>query len=360
MKDKTLSFMGFVPGRPLPRWYRVVAWILSHFYYSAITFVNKNGQKIPALDGSTPTLLLVSHRNGGSDGWVVSQLLPHAQFLASVQLLRSRFLRLLFTGIPVVRDKDRQRYGFTRSQAGNPILHAIAHLTQGGSLAVFPEGTSEWSFKPQPYQAGAAKIIRRLLQDNADFQVIVAGSFYQCPDRFGSFVELLVSEPLALPLQNSTSNAEWDDAIQQCVAQALNAVSVNCADEQSFIHAEREAALCYQNDESYALAFKRAEAGTPSTLTELKAKTQSWYYPLVYAAFVMTLLPILGVAWWAGRYADGRNSVTFFRLAAGFAVAWVWIPCLILLACIYPWLLALYLLAVVGWKLHGSEIRKTI
>lgn len=80
------------------------------FYYSSLRFVTLHGRPLPPFDGKTPTLLLASHRNGAADGWIFNQLLPTAQFLTSVQLHRSRFLRLMFAGIPVVRDKDRVRY----------------------------------------------------------------------------------------------------------------------------------------------------------------------------------------------------------------------------------------------------------
>ncbi|MFE8101476.1 hypothetical protein RBA71_08255 [Brenneria goodwinii] len=56
-----------------------------------LLLVTLHGRPLPPFDGKTPTLLLASHRNGAADGWIFNQLLPTAQFLTSVQLLRSRF-----------------------------------------------------------------------------------------------------------------------------------------------------------------------------------------------------------------------------------------------------------------------------
>lgn len=353
--SQTPGYLRFTPGRSVSLWHRYVARLLVHFYYSSLRFFTPNGLRVAPLNGEIPTLLLASHRNGATDGWVFNQLLPAAQFLTAVQLLRSRFLRLMFAGIPVVRDKDRERYGYSRAQAGNPILHAITHLKQGGSVIVFPEGTSEWGPGPQPYQPGAAKIIRRLMQDKCRFQVVVAGCFYQAPDRFGSAVELLVGEPLVLPEQGDASATEWEQSIQQCLSQSLNGVSVNCRDEQMLAQVEAQAKSQHRVGDSYARAFKQAEqqALSESDKTVPPATPTLWDH-LLWRLFILSLLPVWLCGWWAGRKADGRNTTTFFRLAGGFAMALIWIPCLLIAVIFCPWLLLLYGAAVLGWRRRGK------
>lgn len=349
------GYLRFTAGQSLSLWHRYIARLLVHFYYSSLKFITSNGLRVAPLDGKIPTLLLASHRNGATDGWVFNQLLPTAQFLTAVQLLRSRFLRLMFAGIPVVRDKDRQRYGYSRAQAGNPILHAIAHLKQNGSAIVFPEGTSEWGPGPQPYHLGAAKIVRRLMQDRCRFQVVVAGCFYQAPDRMGSAVELLVGEPLVLPEQGDASAAEWEQNIQQCLSHALDSVSVNCRDEQMLARVEQQAWHARRDGDSYALAFKQAEQQTISEpVVAAPLATVSLLDQLLWRLFMLTLLPVWLAGWWAGRRADGRNTTTFFRLAGGFAMAPIWLPCLLIAALFYPWLLLLYGAAVLGWRRRGK------
>lgn len=357
---QTPDYLQFTPGRPLSLWHRCIARLLVRFYYSSLRFFTPDGRRLAPLDGETPTLLLASHRNGATDGWIFNQLLPSAQFLIAVQLLRSRFLRLMFAGIPVVRDKDRARYGYSRAQAGNPILQAIAHLKLGGSVVIFPEGTSEWGAGPQPYQEGVVKIIRRLMQDQCRFQVIAAGSFYQAPDRFGSALELLVSDPLVLPEQGEDSVAQWETRIMQYLSCSLNRVSVACRDEPMLENVARQARSRSRVDGSYALAFKQAEQqalqgrAPKPTRTETSRASMNILQWLAWKAFIFTLLPVWLCGWWAGRRADGRNTTTFFRLAGGFAMALIWLPCLAVIASIYPWLLALYGIAAWGWRQRGK------
>ncbi len=352
MENPIPSYLRFTPGKALPHWYRFIARALTGFYYSSIGFVDERGQRVCTPDDGIPTLFLTSHRNGATDGWMFSRVSPRAQFLAAVQLLRSRFLRLLFTGIPVVRDKDRQRYGFSWAQAGNPALHGIAHLKQGGDLIIFPEGTSEWGPAPQPYQPGAVKIIRRLLQEGYALRVIPVGSFYQAPDVFGSRVELMIGAPLALPDRAEKTQDAWEAEITECVREALDRVSVNCADEETLTNVQRYARQCRRRGESYAAAFKRVERSAvpvtdvPETTGTIK-KAWAWAWQL---PFVSTLFPVLLCAWLAGRRADGRNTVTFFRLAGGFAAAMLWLPCLAVAGVIYPWLWLWYCAAYLGWR----------
>lgn len=349
MENLIPSYLRFVPGRALPCRYRLIARALSHFYYSSIDLVDERGQPVSALDDGTPTILLASHRNGAADGWVISQLMPQAQFLTAVQLLRSRFLRLLFTGIPVVRDKDRQRYGFTRAQAGNPLLHAIAHVRQGGSLVIFPEGTSEWSTAPQPYQAGAVKIVQRLLLEGYTPRIIAVGSFYQAPEVFGSHVELMVSDPVSLPARGNRSLEGWEAEISRSLTSTLDRVSVNCPDKKTFFRAQRYALQSQLHGDSFAQAFKRGERGDVALPAEQTVKTGIWHYAM-QIPFLLTLLPVLLCAWLAGRQADGRNTIAFFRLAAGFAMGLLWLPYLAFTGIAYPGLCLLYLAAFLGWR----------
>ncbi|MCG8707634.1 hypothetical protein JHU04_000827 [Brenneria sp. 4F2] len=357
---QTPDYLRFTPGRTLSLWHRGIARLLIRFYYSSLRFVTPEGKPLAPFDGATPTLLLASHRNGATDGWVFNQLLPSAQFLVAVQLLRSRFLRLMFAGIPVVRDKDRQRYGYSRAQAGNPILQAIAHLKLGGCVIVFPEGTSEWAPGPQPYQEGVVKIIRKLMQERCCFQVIAAGSFYQAPDGIGSAIELLVSDPLALPEQGEDSIAQWEVRIMQCLSRSLDRVSVACLNDLMLESVSRQARYRSHIDGSYALAFKQAEQqalqGHAPVLTrsQILRPSMNILQFVAWYAFIFTLLPVWLCGWWTGRRADGRNTTTFLRLAGGFAMALVWLPCLVVLAVIYPWLLPLYGVAIWGWRQRGK------
>ncbi|MGM0515686.1 MAG: hypothetical protein ACQER3_23795, partial [Pseudomonadota bacterium] len=174
-------------------------------------------------------------------------------------------------------------------------------------------------------------------------------------DRVGSAVELMVDEPLVLPEQGDASAVEWEQSIQQCLSQALDRVSVNCRDEHMLAQVEEQAWNSLRDGDSYARAFKQAEQQTLSEpIVAAPQVTHSLWDHLLWRLFILTLLPVWLAGWWAGRRADGRNTTTFFRLAGGFAIALVWLPCLLIAMMFYPWLLLLYGAAALGWRRRGK------
>ena len=132
----------------LPRRICLLGGLLRTLYYRRVDILGT-----PCRD--RPTLYLLSHRNGAIDGFVYQKALGDTPSLISVQLLRGP-LRLLFDGIPVVRGKDRARYGIPADAVAAPVAAAIAQLRAGGSLALYPEGTSDWGYRPLPYHSGMA------------------------------------------------------------------------------------------------------------------------------------------------------------------------------------------------------------
>lgn len=330
-----------------PRWHRFIAWLLRNFYFR----VRIVGARTPS---QSQQLVLSSHRNGGIDGYLVLAAFPGANFLVSVQLLRSRLLWLMFAGIPVVRAKDTQRYGIRKQQFGNPISAALACLRVGASLAIFPEGSSEWGASPLPYEPGTARIVRMALDGGMPIEVVPMGLFYPAPHRFRSRAEVLVGEPVVLPAQDGRDRRAWEAEIATTLAAALDAVSVNCSDAESFARVERLAAADSADGSSYALAFKAREAqARVGTLAEAPAAAAATRYPwdwLCVMIAALVLAPVLLAGDVAGRKADARNTVTFFRMAGGLVVALVWVPVLLLLAAVCPKvMLPALALAALGW-----------
>jgi 1-acyl-sn-glycerol-3-phosphate acyltransferase len=333
-----------------PRWHRFVAWLLRNFYFR-VRVVGSRAAARPR------QLLLCSHRNGAIDGYLALAAFPEANFLVSVQLLRSLLLRLMFAGIPVVRDKDTQRYGLKKGQFGNPVSAALACFRAGGSLLIFPEGSSEWGPKPLPYEPGAARIVRMALADGMPIEVVPVGLFYPAPDRFRARAEVLVGEAVALPAPGDRDRRAWEAEIATALARALDAVSVNCPDRESFERVERLASADSCDGGSYALAFKAREAqardGKPADSMGRPIARRSRRYPwdwLCIGVAMLVLAPVLLVGYVAGRKADGRNTTTFFRMAGGLAAALAWIPALCLLGVLYPEVVVpAAALAAVGW-----------
>ncbi len=228
----------------LPRRVCLLGGLLRTLYYRRVDILGT-----PCRD--RPTLYLLSHRNGAIDGIVYQKAVADTPSLISVQLLRGP-LRLLFDGIPVVRGKDRARYGIPADAVAAPVAAAIAQLRAGGSLALYPEGTSDWGYRPLPYHSGMAVIAAKLLAAGVDFVVQPAAAYYSKPDGFRSRVSLIFGAPF-VPQGESVA------ALQKELAAALDAVSVNCADAAHFNQVQHAAWQAAQQGEDYGVAFLRAQ-----------------------------------------------------------------------------------------------------
>ena len=228
----------------LPRRICLLGGLLRTLYYRRVDILGT-----PCRD--RPTLYLLSHRNGAIDGFVYQKALGDTPSLISVQLLRGP-LRLLFDGIPVVRGKDRARYGIPADAVAAPVAAAIAQLRAGGSLALYPEGTSDWGYRPLPYHSGMAVIVAKLRAAGVDFVVQPAAAYYSKPDGFRSRVSLIFGAPF-VPQGESVA------ALQKELAAALDAVSVNCANAAQFNQIQQAAWQAAQRGEDYGVAFIKAQ-----------------------------------------------------------------------------------------------------
>lgn len=298
-----------------------IARLLVWLYYKKITVVGQ-------AELSVPTLYLCSHRNGAVDGLVMAMALKDTPSLVSVQLLRNPVLRLLFDGVAVVRQKDVERYGISKTSVLSPIDAAVAQLSLGGSLCLYPEGTSDWSYQPQPYQKGMAKIIKALQEQKITVQVQPIGLFYTKPDGLASRVSIVFGEPFC-PVADD-ENGLYDE-----LGCALDEVSVNCADVNEFNAVQSQAWQASQKGTDFGQAFllaqktaKQSDSNKNSINEKGTHQTSTKYKTLIpikklIAIVLMWLgfLPVMLGGYVAGRLADGRNTVTFFRLLGAIAGA---------------------------------------
>lgn len=348
--------------------HRAVNAMLRFIYYGRVPVLDRSADpKAPGPESHSGVpersrLLIVSHRNGAFDGHQVLAAFPKTQFLVSVQLLRHWFLRLFVAGIPVARPKDVERYGLDPASVASPVEAGCAHLRAGGDLGIFPEGSSEWGFKPQRYQRGAARIVCTLAQEGIEVEVIPVGLFYSTPDRFRSRAQVVRGRSVTLPPRGELSVKAWEPHVATALAAALDEVSVNCPDQETFesiqnqsLHtARRRTPHAAGTRATFAAAFLDLQSDVlhggvdgdaPRTFTGLR-----WLGLVLMWAF----LPVLAVAAFAGSRADARNTVTFIRMLGGAAAAMVWLPALIILACLFPWIVGIGLVsAVLGWLLLG-------
>jgi hypothetical protein len=146
--------------------------------------------------------------------------------------------------------------------------------------------------------------------------------------------------------------------VDRAIAGAPGAVPVHCRDEAHFAVAEAWARRALAAGDSYAEAFLAAQrreglelpplAATP-TSTPLHGLHWFWDGPLL-AALTLSGLLIALVAGLAATKADGRNTVSFFRIVGGCAASVVWLPVVVALTLWQPLpMLALLALGALGW-----------
>ena len=352
----------FVAGSPLPFYYQIVSKSIREIYFSNITAVyhNRNSSK-----DIHPKLIICSHRNSAFDAYIALKEFPKAQALASIQLLNSRLMRTFFTGIPVVRKKDRTRFGIHSNTFSSPSDAAVAHIKAGGDLLLFPEGSSEWGYKPLPYQRGVARIIRTLLDEGIVFDIVPVGLFYLAPDKFSSEVELYIGENIAISAQGSLTDREWEKNIHEDVSFALNNISVNCSDIDSFKQASDYAYNKKINGNSYAESFIdyqnnviKDEQLNKNKKSKASHSIKIWRY--ISFCFMFILFPILLSALIASHFADARNTVSFFKIIGGSLATIIWLPILFILAFFSPLFIGIsFISALIGISIirtKGSKI----
>ena len=276
-----------------------------------VRFYYRRADVAGAAASRKPTLFLVSHRSGAVDGLVCTRALGGTPSLVSVQLLRHPLLRLLCDGIPVLRDKDRERYGAGSGSFPPPVAAAVAQIRSGGSLCLYPEGTSEWRHRPQPYHSGMGVIAAKLKAAGSDFAVQPVGLFYSRPDGFCSRVSIVLGEAFE-------PQADGVKGLQAELAAALDAVSVCCATPAAFNTAQNAAWQAVQYGADYGTAFLAAQrqgSAAEAAGAAPPAPARQWAKALFAIGFPVVAAAALA----AGSRADGRNTVALWRLAGGSA-----------------------------------------
>lgn len=330
----------------LSSWHYYLARLLVRLYYRVHIATPT------PMTNTCPTIYIASHRNGAIDGYVYTVFCGRTPSLISIQLLRKWWQRLLFAGIPVVRDKDVVKYGIKKSEIPSPINAAIQQIANGGNLVILPEGSSEFYEKPLPYQTGAAIIMAKLQTRGVPFQVQPLGVFYTKPDGFRSRVSIVAGEPFV----PQTTDIKQ---LHHTLTHALNAVSVNCPDVETFNRVQAAAFNDALDGEDYGIAFLRHQQSSPSetiTVTPLPP-----YAPLLQSLFTISFLPLTTAARIGERFADGRNTVTFFRLLAALAA----LPLQAIYTSILLWqfplsTLILLVLGIISWRYFPEPSPKAL
>ncbi|MGC4016955.1 MAG: 1-acyl-sn-glycerol-3-phosphate acyltransferase [Luteolibacter sp.] len=288
--------------------------------------------KLPAED---PVLVVATHRNGAVDGFLLHALMPELEFMLSAQLTRTWFQRLFFGGIGVKRQKD----GGGDNHAA--IQCCEEHLLAGGSLCVFPEGTSALGPQHLPYHSGAARIAIAYWEKSGSCPPIIPiGLHYHDPESFRSSVEVVVGEPLHVSVPSL-------GACRRAIEEGLLKVGANFSDsdhqELAWLRARQETSV-YQGLKQMELPpGKESLAGwssIPRRVRDLALRATParpgllplWLAPLLVPGIILHLPVLLVAALASRRMADAQNVIALWKILGGTLAAFVWSPLLLLIA----------------------------
>lgn len=366
-----------VPGR----WFCFVHRLLQGAYHSRVRLVH------PERLGGTEdgaVLYLSLHRSGAMDGFIHHALFPGANFLIAANLRRHPLMRWVFSGIEIMRKKDPAPSDRARAATNLVALELCqSHLAAGGSLIVFPEGTSSLGPRHLPFQSGAARILQRFLKDHPGqpITVVPLGIHYERAWAFRSRVEVLVGNPVPFGFDSDTPERARLAILKKRIHTSLEEVGANFPSEQDQERAEAAAyAATLGTTHSYAGALKKFERHFPEHLASEWSALQAhpdwpslWrhqglplfpikrrhlpVYALWFAATapwaalgaLLNAPPLLAACVAGKTCADERNVISLWRVLVGVPAAALWVPAMtLLLAIVGPWFLpAAYLL--ISW-----------
>lgn len=332
-------------------WYRALTRIVTLLYYRRVSAVRLAPL---ALDGR-PVLFVGLHRNGAVDGMVYKRVFPRAVFVVAHQLVRSRFGRLFFTGIPVAREQD-ERDAHRRRDNPRALAAAVDHLAAGGQLFVLPEGTSDLGPRHLPFKPGAAKIVVDAIDRGVTPLVVPVGIFYESAPTFRSDACVVVGAPIDVTLPDALDRSACVGIVMQRVATSLEAIAVEASDMTALRQIEILAALADDSMDAtrwrvQKMLTRRAlppsldvrwrrlardigdqrtavdRAGVPRFSRHGVVWNVSWsaiQVVLVTLAGLANLLPIVGACYAGKRLADARNTIALWRLLIGAPLTAIW------------------------------------
>ena len=320
-------------------WYRFLSQLCVRVYFSRIDVLPAR----PSLSG--PTLIVALHRNGALDGWVYKSIFPFATFMISAQLQKNLLARLFFTGIAVVRDKDQAEGG--HSSNTDAMNRCYDLLGSGGTLAIFPEGTSSLGPRHLPLKSGAARIALEAAQRQVPVTILPLGITYDAPSTFRSNVQVIAG-PLFSPSSFTLPELKRE------IASRLEAVGLN-VDSDDHYRDIRALASFASPEMSYHAVLKTLEPANPAHLLApwlrlrdslhfrgllhpekspfsphaplLTSLAALFLSPFVLLAAILNAPPLL-TAYLAGRhFPDGTNVITLWRILIGAITfsLWFWL-----------------------------------
>ncbi|MEO6259850.1 MAG: lysophospholipid acyltransferase family protein [Thermoanaerobaculia bacterium] len=156
---------------------------------------------------AAPIIFAANHPNGLIDPLVVLCFAPRTiSFLAKAPLFRMPFVGWLvraFGSIPVYRRQDRE----ATSQNQETFARARSVLGNGGSIAIFPEGTTHSEPRLLELKTGAARIALGSGMESG-VSIVPAGLFYTEKQSFRSSAVLYFGDPIPVAAETLDESGE--------------------------------------------------------------------------------------------------------------------------------------------------------
>lgn len=173
-----------------------------------------------------PMLVVANHPNTFMDPLIVASMLkPQVYFLANASIFNSPFTRWLFRHlhmIPIQRKNDTNKNKYDNREI---FQKCFDFLGEGGTLLIFPEGTSIRSRRLQELKSGTARIALGAEAAN-DFslglKIALIGLNYSQPGSFRSEVYAKVEEPILVSSYKELYLQNENQAIQELTEEIRN------------------------------------------------------------------------------------------------------------------------------------------
>jgi len=197
------------------------------------------GERVPRVG---PVIFVLNHPNGLIDPAFLLCLAPRrVSFLAKAPLFRMPVIGAIaraFEAIPVHR---RQDVGSDLAKNAQTFEAARGVLVRGGTIAIFPEGTSHSDPKLRPLKTGTARIAlgaAAALPQGMALEIVPAGLYYRAKKTFRSAALLHFGDPFPverIPLEGGAEPPPGPVLqLTERLARALQAVTLEA--EEGEVH----------------------------------------------------------------------------------------------------------------------------
>jgi len=149
-----------------------------------------------------PVIFVLNHPNGLIDPAVFLCLAPRrVSFLAKAPLFRMPVIGAIVRAVEAIPVHRRQDAGADLKKNAETFEAAQAVLVRGGTIAVFPEGTSHSDPKLRPLKTGTARIALGAaagLPADLALKIVPAGLYYRAKQTFRSAALLHFGTPFSV------------------------------------------------------------------------------------------------------------------------------------------------------------------